>query len=143
MPRRRLYPDRPMIGVGILIQKGEEYLIIKRAVEPDKGLWSIPGGLVEVGEKAKDAAIREAKEETCLEIQVKKLIGVVDKIILDDEGNTKYHFIILDYLAEPISGEMNPRDDALDAKWVKKGNFKKQNLTPTLVDLLKKLEIYE
>lgn len=143
MPRRRLYPNRPIVGVGILIQRGKEYLIIKRASEPDKGLWSIPGGLVEVGEKAKDAAVREAKEETCLEIVVKKLIGVIDKIILDDEGNTKYHFIILDYLAEPIRGAMKPRDDALDAKWVKTKEFKKHNLTPTFVDLLRRLKIYE
>ena len=142
MPRKRLYPDRPMVGVGILIQKKDEYLIVKRAAEPDKGLWSIPGGLVEVGEKAYEAAIREAKEETGLEVKIIKLIDVIDKIVLDENNNIKYHFIILDYLANPIKGKMRPQDDALEAKWIKSKDLIKYEITPTLVELFKKLNIY-
>jgi ADP-ribose pyrophosphatase YjhB (NUDIX family) len=83
-----------MVGVGILIRKGDEYLLIKRASEPDKGLWSVPGGMVELGEKAEKAAIREAKEETGLKIEIVKDLGVVDKS-RDDVGKVRYHFIII------------------------------------------------
>ncbi len=142
MIRRRIYPDRPICGVGVLIQKEDKYLIVKRGSEPDKGLWSIPGGIVELGEKVTETAIRVAKEETCIDVELKELIGVIDKIILDEEGKTKYHFIILDYLAEPISGEVNPQDDALDAKWVTPSELKKFELTSTFIDMLKRLNLF-
>jgi len=125
-----------------LIRKGDEYLLIKRASEPDKGLWSVPGGMVEVGEKVEEAAIREAKEETGLEIEIVKDLGAVDKIVRDDVGKIKYHFIIIDYLAEPVSGEMHHHDDALDAKWVQPRDFRKYKMSPTLLDLLRKINLY-
>jgi ADP-ribose pyrophosphatase YjhB (NUDIX family) len=131
-----------MVGVGILIRNGDEYLLIKRASEPDKGLWSVPGGMVEVGEKVEEAAIREAKEETGLEIEIVKDLGAVDKIVRDDVGKIKYHFIIIDYLAEPVSGEMHHHDDALDAKWVHPRDFRKYKMSPTLLDLLRRINLY-
>jgi ADP-ribose pyrophosphatase YjhB (NUDIX family) len=131
-----------MVGVGILIRKGDEYLLIKRASEPDKGLWSVPGGMVEVGEKAEEAAIRETKEETGLEIEIVKDLGAVDKIVRDEVGKIKYHFIIIDYLAEPVAGEMHYHDDALDAQWVHVRDFKKYTMSPTLVDLLRRINLY-
>jgi 8-oxo-dGTP diphosphatase len=131
-----------MVGVGILIRKGDEYLLIKRASEPDKGLWSVPGGMVEVGEKVEEAAIREAKEETGLEIEIVKDLGAVDKIVRDDVGKIKYHFIIIDYLAEPVAGEMHHHDDALDAQWVHPREFRKYMMSPTLVDLLRRINLY-
>lgn len=142
MSRRRLYPERPIVGVGIFIQEKDRYLLIKRAAEPDAGLWSIPGGLVEVGEKTSEAAIREALEETCLNVEIQERIDVIDKIVYDDEGKVKYHFIIIDYLAKPIGGVMCARDDALDARWVTKEQFKDYHITPTLIDLLQKMKLY-
>jgi 8-oxo-dGTP diphosphatase len=138
----RQYPERPMIGVGILIRKGEEYLMIKRASEPDKGLWSVPGGRVEIGEKAEDAAVREAKEETGLIVEIREDLGVVDKIMRDESGRVKYHFVIIDYLAEPVSGEMHHHDDALDALWVHPRDFRKYQMSPTLIELLQRLNLY-
>ena len=138
----RQYPERPMIGVGILIRKGEEYLMIKRASEPDKGLWSVPGGMVEIGEKAEDAAVREAKEETGLMVEILEDLGVVDKIMRDESGRVKYHFVIIDYLAEPVSGEMHHHDDALDALWVHPRDFRKYQMSPTLIELLQRLNLY-
>ncbi len=138
----RLYPERPMVGVGVLIRKGEEYLLIRRAAEPDKGLWSVPGGIVELGEKIRDAATREAREETGLDVEIIGDLGVVDKIVLDDAGRVKYHFAIVDYLAEPISGEMHHHDDALDALWVHPRDFRKYQMSPTLVDLLRRIDLY-
>jgi ADP-ribose pyrophosphatase YjhB (NUDIX family) len=131
-----------MMGVGILIHKGKEYLLIKRASEPDRGLWSVPGGMVELGEKTREAAIREAEEETGLVVEILEDLGVVDKIVRDDAGRVKYHFVIIDYLAEPISGVMHHHDDALDAHWVHPRDFRKYEMSPTLVDLLKKIDLY-
>lgn len=139
---RKLYPRYPVVGVGVLIQREDNYLLIKRAAEPDSGLWSIPGGLVELGEMVEDAAVREVLEETGLRIELKERIGVVNKIIKDPEGKVRYHFIIIDFLAYPVSGVLTPMDDALDAVWVKKSKFKTYNITSSLKDLLEELELY-
>jgi len=138
----RLYPGRPIVGVGVLIEEDGRYLLVKRAAEPDAGLWSIPGGLIEVGEKAADAAVREALEETGLSVEIMNRVDVVDKIVRDDDGDVRYHFIIIDFLARPLSGEMRPMDDALDAAWAAPEDFIKYELTPTLVELLKRMGIY-
>lgn len=138
----RLYPERPMIGVGVLIRKGEEYLLIRRGSEPDKGLWSVPGGMVELGERVRDAAIREAEEETGLVVEIIEDLGVVDKIVRDESGRVMYHFAIVDYLAEPVSGEMHHHDDALDARWVNPRDFRKYTMSPTLVDLFQRIDLY-
>jgi ADP-ribose pyrophosphatase len=138
----REYPERPIVGVGVLIQRGDEFLLIKRAANPDKGLWSVPGGLIEVGEKAVDAARREALEETCLEVEVKERLGVVDKIEYDEAGKVLYHFIILQFLAIPIGGEMKPMDDALDAVWVTLDKFKDYQLTGSLKRFLNEIGLY-
>jgi len=138
----RLYPGRPIVGVGVLIEVDGRYLLVKRAAEPDAGLWSIPEGLIEVGEKAADAAVREALEETGLSVEIMNRVDVVDKIVRDDDGDVRYHFIIIDFLARPLSGEMRPMDDALDAAWAAPEDFIKYELTPTLVELLKRMGIY-
>ena len=138
----RLYPGRPIVGVGVLIEEDGRYLLVKRAAEPDAGLWSIPGGIIEVGEKAADAAVREALEETGLSVEIMNRVDVVDKIVRDDDGDVRYHFIIIDFLARPLSGEMRPMDDALDAAWAAPEDFIKYELTPTLVELLKRIGIY-
>jgi ADP-ribose pyrophosphatase len=138
----RLYPERPIVGVGVLICKDNRYLLVQRAAEPDRGLWSVPGGLVEVGEKVADAAVREALEETGLEVKIIETLGVVDKIVKDEAGRIRYHFVIVDYLAEPVGGKMHYHDDALDARWVEPGQFKEYELSPTLIPLLKRLGLY-
>jgi len=132
---RRLYPDKPMVGVGVLISKEDRYIIIKRAVEPDKGLWSIPGGMVEIGEKASDAAVREAKEETGLDVEITDLLDVVD-------GRIRFHFVILDYRASPTGGNLQAASDALDARWVTAEEFPDYELSPTLVEMLKRVDIW-
>ena len=142
MGSRRLYPEKPMVGVGVLIRDGERFLLIRRAADPDAGLWAIPGGLVEVGEKAADAAVREAQEETGLEVEVADVLGVVDKIVKDEALRVKYHFVIVDYLASPKGGSLMPASDALDARWVRAEDFQNYELSPTLIDLLKKIGLH-
>ncbi len=142
MGSRRLYPEKPIVGVGALIRDGERYLLIRRASEPDAGLWSIPGGLVEVGERAAEAAARETLEETGFEVEIVDVLGVVDKIVRDKEGRVKYHFVIVDYVATPTGGSLKPSSDALDARWVKADELPGYELSPTLVELLKRVNLY-
>ena len=131
-----------MVGVGVLIREGDRYLIVKRAAEPDAGLWSIPGGLVEIGEKAADAAAREAKEETGLDVEIVDILGVVDKVVRDEEDRIKFHFVIVDYLAKPKGGSLRAASDALEARWVKAEELPNYELSPTLVELLRRVGIY-
>ena len=142
MSPNREYPKLPIVGVGVLIQKEDEYLLIKRAANPDKGLWSVPGGLVEVGECAVDAAVREALEETGLVVDVRERLGVVDKIEYDDEGRVRYHFVILQFLAYPVRGVMKPMDDALDAVWVTREQLRDYEITGSLKRFLLDIGLY-
>jgi len=142
LSHRRLYPERPLIGVGVLIRDGDRYLLVRRAAEPDAGLWSIPGGLVELGERVEEAAVREALEETGLEVEIRDLLGVVDKIERDDAGRIRFHFVIVDYLAEVKGGSLKASSDALEARWVRAEEFPKYRLSPTLVELLRDIGLY-
>jgi ADP-ribose pyrophosphatase len=142
MSGRRLYPIGPIVGVGVLIKDSNRYILVKRAAEPDAGLWTIPGGLVELGERIEEAAVREAYEETGLEVEIVDLLGVVDKIIHDGDSRIKFHFVIVDYLAEFIGGTLCAASDALDARWVMPDKFPLFNITQTLVELLKRIGLY-
>jgi ADP-ribose pyrophosphatase len=142
MSGRRLYPEKPLVGVGVLIQDDDRYLLIKRAAEPDAGLWSIPGGMVELGERAKEASKREVLEETGFEVEVVEVLGVADKIVEGDGNRIKFHFIIVDYLAHLVGGSLEASSDALDAKWVKSADFRDYEMSPTLVGLLKRIDLY-
>ena len=142
MSHRRLYPERPLVGVGVLIRDGDRYLLVRRAAEPDAGLWSIPGGLVELGERVEEAAVREALEETGLEVEIRDLLGVVDKIERDDAGRIRFHFVIVDYLAEVKGGSLKASSDALEARWVRAEELPKYRLSPTLVKLLRDIGLY-
>ncbi len=142
MSGRRLYPDKPLVGVGVLIQDGDRYLLIKRAAEPDAGLWSVPGGLVELGERAAEAAKREVMEETGLNVEIVEVLGVVDKIVEGDGDRIKFHFVIVDYLAHPVGGSLEASSDALDARWVKAADFRDYEMSLTLVELLKRIGLY-
>jgi len=136
---KRLYPEAPIVGIGAVIVKDNKVLLIKRAGEPGRGLWSIPGGLVELGEKIKDAVRREVKEETGLEVKVNEIADVTEIITRDEEGKVKYHFVIVDFFAEPLKGELKPSSDALEAKWVEFEDLRKYHLTETVEKLFKKL----
>jgi len=113
-----LYPDQPIIGVGIVIVREGKIALIKRANEPGRGKWSIPGGLVELGEHIEQAVIREAKEETCLDVVNPRLIDVVDNVDLDGEGKVRYHYVIVDYLVQVVAGEAEADADAEELRWV-------------------------
>jgi 8-oxo-dGTP diphosphatase len=111
------FPDSPVVGVGAVVVKDGKALIVKRAHEPRKGEWSLPGGRVELGEALVDAVRREIKEETGLDIAVGPIVEVLDRVHHHD-GRVRYHFVIVDYLCTCIGGELCAGDDADDAAWV-------------------------
>lgn len=114
----REYPDRPVVGVGGVVVLNDRALIVKRAHEPRKGEWSLPGGLVELGETLAEAAKREIKEETGLDVEIGEVIEVFDRVHRQD-GRVRYHFVIVDYLCRPIGGTLRPGSDAEAVAWVK------------------------
>lgn len=115
---KRLYPDQPVVGIGAVIIKGNKIVLIKRGNEPSKGKWTIPGGLVELGENLEQAVIRETEEETCLNVENPSLIDVVDNVDLDEKGKVKYHYVIIDYLVHVKNGEIKASSDAEEMRWV-------------------------
>jgi 8-oxo-dGTP diphosphatase len=115
---RREYPAGPIVAVGAIIQRGEQIVLVRRAQEPALGLWTFPGGAVELGETAQDAVRREAREETGLEIQVAEVIAVLDNVVPDEQGRIRYHYLIVDYLAHPTGGCLQAGTDVSDVRWV-------------------------
>ena len=126
---KKLYPDLPIVGVGAVILDHGKLLLEKRGNEPAKGKWSIPGGVVELGETLEDAVIRETKEETCLDVEAPRLIDVVYQVDLDEEGRVKYHFVIVDYFVTVKDGQVNAASDADELQWVPLGEVENYNLT--------------
>ena len=92
---KRDYPERPIIGVGAVIIRGDRVLLVRRATEPLKGEWSVPGGMLELGEKLHDGIRREVLEETGLEVEPGDVLDVFDSILRDEQGRTQYHYCLL------------------------------------------------
>lgn len=107
----------PVLGAGAVIFKGGSVLLVKRRNEPSRGLWSLPGGVVEAGERVRETVAREVREETGITVRVGSLVGVFEKIVRKG-GRIRFHFAVLDYLATPLSGRLRPASDADDARWV-------------------------
>ncbi|MCD6241607.1 NUDIX hydrolase [Candidatus Bathyarchaeota archaeon] len=135
---KKEYPKHPMVGVGAIIVRNGKILIVKRKSEPGKGRWSVPGGLVELGETVGQTVVREVKEECNLNVEVDRLIDVVDSLTKDEEGNIKYHFVILDFFVKLKGGELKAGDDAEEARWVPLEEVEKYNLTKTFREFLKR-----
>ncbi|MCW3999327.1 MAG: NUDIX hydrolase [Candidatus Bathyarchaeota archaeon] len=113
----------------MVILKDGEIALIKRGNQPALGKWTVPGGLVELGESLEDAAIREAKEETCLIVEKPRLLGVVDQIDRDEDGKIKYHYVIIDYLVRVVSGNIAAASDAAELRWVTLSEVENYDLT--------------
>jgi 8-oxo-dGTP diphosphatase len=117
MPEKREYPERPLIGVGAIIIDGDKVVLIKRGHPPLEGEWSIPGGVLEVGETMREGVVREAREETGLLVEPLDLLGVYDRVLRDDRGQVLYHYVLVDFLCRSISGSLRAAGDAAEAAW--------------------------
>ena len=116
---RRDYPERPLVGAGAVIIRGDQVVLVKRGRPPLAGEWSIPGGVVKLGETLRQAAEREAREETGLEIEAGEVLEVFESITPDAQGKTCYHYVIVDFLCRVEYGELRAGGDALEAKWAR------------------------
>jgi 8-oxo-dGTP diphosphatase len=114
----RQYPARPVVGVGAVILRDGQVVIVKRRYEPLAGRWSLPGGTLELGETLEAGVIREMREETGLDVDVGPVIEVFDRIMLDEERRVRYHFVLVDYLCWPVGGELRAGSDVHQAIFI-------------------------
>jgi mutator protein MutT len=135
----RQYPQAPIVAVGVIIRQGDQIALIQRAKEPAKGLWTFPGGAIELGESLEEAARREALEETGLEVQIGKVATVIDHVARDAHGRVTYHYVIVDYWAQPVSGTLRPGTDAQDARWFNRAGLEQVTMTEKAGELAREL----
>ncbi|MGB6482937.1 MAG: NUDIX hydrolase [Candidatus Acidiferrales bacterium] len=113
----REYPERPIIAVGGVVIHDSQVLLIRRGQPPLEGRWSIPGGILEIGETIAEGIERELKEETGIQVRVLDLIEIYENVLRDKENEPRYHFVILDYLCEFAEGTARPGGDVTEVVW--------------------------
>ncbi len=123
MNAARTYPLAPIVAVGAAVRRGEQVLIVQRGKPPSYGVWTVPGGAVELGERMHEAVAREVREECGIEIAVGEPLGVLDLIMRDEQGNVLYHYAIVDFVADYVSGTLTPSDELLAAAWITPDQF--------------------
>ena len=134
----REYPDRPLVGVGGVVIADGRTLLIRRGSAPLQGQWSIPGGMLELSESIAEGVRRELAEETGLEVRVGDLIEVFERIVPGEDGRTRYHFVILDYLCEMVSGVARAGSDVTDVAWAREDELEKYSLTTIATRVIKR-----
>jgi 8-oxo-dGTP diphosphatase len=133
----REYPDAPRAAVGAVVLDGDRVLLVRRGQPPSRGRWTIPGGLVHLGERLEDAVLREVREECGLEVELLGLCGVIDRVIPDQAPGAaaapvRYHFIIIDYVASPVGGSLQAGSDADEARWIPIADLDRYDTTDAL-----------
>ena len=135
---KREFPEFPLVGVGAIIIEGDRVVLMKRANPPIQGQWSIPGGVLEVGEMVRAAAIREAREETGLVVEPGELLGVYDRILRDPEKRVQYHYVLIDYLCRTTGGQLQAATDAAEVGWFTRTELPALNLAEDTEDVIRK-----
>jgi 8-oxo-dGTP diphosphatase len=138
--RTREYPDRPMVGVGAVIVDAQaaRVVLVRRVAPPLQGEWSLPGGLVELGETLRAATEREAREETGLIVSAREVLEVFDRIIPGKDGRPQYHYVLVDFLCRVREGELRAGSDAADVAWVREGELENYKLEEPAMDVIRK-----
>jgi len=134
----REYPAQPVVGVGAVVVRGGRALIVKRGHEPRKGEWSLPGGVVELGEPLTDALRREVLEETGLAVEVGAVIETFDRIHHDTDGRVRYHFVIVDFLCRAPTGEAAAGSDAEEVAWVTAGEIDSYGINAHAAEVIRR-----
>ncbi|HEV7673350.1 MAG TPA: NUDIX domain-containing protein [Candidatus Angelobacter sp.] len=135
---RREYPDRPIVGVGAVIIHEARVLLVKRGSPPLLGEWSLPGGVVELGETLRAAAEREALEETGLIVRAGEVLEVLDRIISGKDAAPQYHYVLIDFLCTVNGGELRAGGDAADVRWADENELGNYKLEQPAVDVIRK-----
>ena len=138
MKESRRYPKHPLVGVGALIYERDRILMAERGGEPLQGWWSIPGGLVEVGEKLEDAIRREIREETGLEIRPLGVLQIFERIMPDARGAAEYHYVLIDYICRITGGKLRAGDDVSRVEWVRRRDLGKLKITEGTLAVIEK-----
>jgi 8-oxo-dGTP diphosphatase len=124
---QREYPLSPLVGVGGIVVHENKVLLVRRGTEPLKGQWSIPGGLIDVGETLREAVMREVREETGLEVEPIELIELLDRIHREDD-RVRYHYVIADYLCRVEGGTLLAASDAEAVRWVERAEWNSHSI---------------
>ncbi len=132
---KRKYPKQPLVGVGGVVIHRDRALLIRRGSQPLKGQWSIPGGMLELGEELTAGVQRELKEETGLDVEPLECILVFDRIMRKG-SRVKYHYVIVDYLCKRKRGRLRPASDVTDARWVRRNDLSQYHLTEMALSLV-------
>ena len=132
----RIYPTRPYLAVSAAIFRDSRVLIVRRAQPPANGLFTLPGGVVELGESLVEAVIREVREETSLEIEPHGLAGYRQLIARDDQGRIERHFVILPFAARWLSGEISLNDELAEGRWLEPGSLSSLRTTEGLAGIV-------
>ena len=127
---RREYPEQPIVAVGVAVCRHDQVLVVQRGREPSLGMWTIPGGVVDLGERMRDAAAREVREECGIEVEVGQVLGILDNIVRDEDGAIRFHYAIVDFCAEYVSGELRLNDELLGGAWITPDRFDEHNVAP-------------
>ncbi|HUW94963.1 MAG TPA: NUDIX hydrolase [Anaerolineae bacterium] len=134
----REYPSAPAPSVGAVVFKGDRVLLVLRGQEPSRGRWSIPGGVMELGETIQETARREVREECGVQIEVGNVVEARDAIVYDEGGRIRFHYVLVDVVARYLDGELTVGSDAEDARWVSKEELPTYDLTKGLLSVLKR-----
>jgi 8-oxo-dGTP diphosphatase len=133
---KREYPEAPLVGVGAIIIEEHRVVLVKRAHPPLQAQWSIPGGVLEVGELVREAAIREAGEETGLTVEPGELLGVYDRVLRDPSGRVQYHYVLVDFLCRRVAGDLAAADDAAEVRWFTREELPALHLAEDTFDVI-------
>jgi len=126
----RAYPERPIVAVGAAVCRGEHVLVVQRGREPSLGRWTLPGGAVDLGERMRDAAAREVREECGIEVEIGEVVSIVDNIVHDEDGAVRYHYAIVDFAARYLGGQLAPNEELAGAAWITPAQFDQYDVAP-------------
>jgi 8-oxo-dGTP diphosphatase len=138
MSDSRRYPPRPILGVGAIIIESGRVLLVERGREPLKGYWSLPGGVLEVGEKLAEGLSREVLEETGLAIEPLSVVEIFERIMRDALGVAEYHYVLIDYLCRVTGGALQSGDDVSEARWVERACLTQYRITEGTLPVIEK-----
>ena len=135
---QREFPEVPLVGVGAIVIEDARVVLVKRLHPPLQAEWSIPGGVLEVGEMVRDAAIREAREETGLTVEPCELLGVYDRVLRNPEQRVQYHYVLIDFLCRRVAGELAAASDAAEVRWFRRGELRELKLAEDTFEVIQK-----